>query len=133
MSRFSIAVSSKFEELWRYNIVVVYELCSSEGERIEYKSQESFVAPAASNLSAPPADYDTKRTLRLTTSEGDYINLLIYIVPNTLPSTNDIAKAKPFRLIVKVESESDVILNQIFDINQWSGDNISLERLGQKS
>lgn len=130
MSRFNITVSSRFEELWRYNIVVVYELCSSDGERIEYKSQESFVAPVGSNLKTPPADYDSKRTIKMASKDGNYINLLIYVVPNTLPSTDEIARTKPFHLAVKVESDKNIILNQVFEINQWSGDNISLEKLG---
>ena len=34
MSRFKTVVSSKFDELWRYNIVVVCELCDKEGNRL---------------------------------------------------------------------------------------------------
>ena len=55
MSRFKISVSSNFKELWRYNITVVCELCSANGERIEYKAEESYVAPVGANLSAAPA------------------------------------------------------------------------------
>lgn len=130
MSRFNIAVSSKFEELWRYNIVVVYELCSSNGERVEYKSQESFVAPVGSNLATPPAEAPSHRSIKLKSEDGDYINLLVYIIPHTLPPTDEIAKTKPFHLIIKVTSDEETLVNRVFDINQWSGDNISLEKLG---
>ena len=130
MSRFRVAISSRFEELWRYNLVAVCELCSANGERIEYKSQESAVAPVGSNLVAPPADYDSKRTIKMESGDGDYINLLIYIIPHTLPTTNDIFDTKPFHLSVKVAMEGEEILNQVFDINQWSGENIALEKVG---
>ena len=133
MSRFKVSVSSRFEELWRYNIVLIGELCSAKNERIEYLSKESFIAPAGSNLATPPTDYDSNRKLVLESSEGEYLNILVYIVPNTLPSTNDIIKTKPFPLIVKVENEKkEILVNQVFDINQWSGDNISLKRVGAK-
>jgi hypothetical protein len=132
MSSFKITISSRFEELWRYNIIAVCELCSAEGERIEYKSKESNIAPVGSNLSAPPVDYDSKRTIVLESGEGDFVNLLVYVIPHTLPSTSDIYKTKNFHLTVKVEADKEILLNQVFDINQWSGDNISLDRVGAK-
>ncbi len=127
MSRFKVSVSSRFEELWRYNIVVVCELCSAEGERIEFKSVDSIVAPVGSNLAAAPNDYVADRKLQLNSEDGAYINLLVYVVPHTLPATDDISKTKPFPLIIKVEGDGEVLINQIFDINQWSGDNITLK------
>ena len=130
MSRFKIAVSSKFEELWRYNIIVVCELCSSDGERIDFISKESSIASVGSNLATPPIDYDTKRDIRCESGEGDYVNILVYVIPHTLPSTNDIYKTKPFHLTVKVSSDKEMILNRVFDINQWSGDNITLNKVG---
>ena len=130
MSKFKVSVSSRYEELWRYNLVAVCELCNAEGERIEFKSKESYVAPVGSNLTAPPADYDSKRTLTIESTEGDYVNLLIYVVPNTLPATNDIIEAKPFHLTVKVEANGEPIVSRVFDVNQWSGDNVALEKIG---
>ena len=130
MSRFRVTISSKFNELWRYNLVAVCELCSANGERTEYKAQESTVAPVGSNLVAPPADYDSKRSIKMESAEGDYINLLVYIIPNTLPATNEICDTKPFHLSVKVAKDGDELINQTFDINQWSGDNITLEKIG---
>ena len=130
MSRFKVTVSSRYTELWRYNIVVIYELCSADGERIEYRAEESSVAPVGSNLDTPPADYNPKRTISLESGEGDHINLLVYIIPHTLPKTNIVAEAKPFHLTIKVENESEAFVNQVFDINQFAGDNISLERIG---
>lgn len=130
MSRFRVVISSRFDELWRYNLVAVCELCSANGERIEFQSRESTVAPVGSNLVAPPTDYDPKRTITIESAEGDYINLLIYIIPNTLPATNDIIEAKPFHLSAKVTMDGNELLNRMFDINQWSGDNIALEKIG---
>jgi hypothetical protein len=131
MSKFKVSVSSRFEELWRYNIVLVCELCSAQNERIDYQSKESFIAPVGSNLETAPMDYSTDRTLTLTSQDGEYLNILVYVVPHTLPSTNDIIKTKPFSLVVKVENEKkESIVNQAFKINQWSGDNISLEKVG---
>ena len=131
MGQFKVSASSHFEELWRYNLVLVCELCNAKGERIEYLAEESFVAPVGSNLEVPPVDYSVDRTLRIATKEGEYINILVYVVPHTLPTTNDIVKTKPFALVVKVENEKkESLVNQAFKVNQWSGDNISLEKVG---
>lgn len=131
MSSFKVSVSSSFEELWRYNIVLVCEVCSANNERIEFLSEESFIAPVGSNLTTPPSDYSVDRKLSLTTKDGHYLNILVYVVPHTLPSTNDIIKTKPFSLIVKVvDDKKDVLVNQVFKVNQWSGDNIALKKVG---
>ena len=131
MSRFKVSVSSNFKELWRYNIVLVCELCSAKGERIEYLSKESYIAPVGSNLDSAPIDYSADRTLTLTTQKGDYVNILVYVVPHTLPTTDDVFKTKPFPLIVKVvDDKREVIVNQVFDVNQWSGDNIAIKKVG---
>ena len=130
MNRFRVSVSSRFDELWRYNLVVVCESCLANGERVEFKSQESTVAPVGSDLLAPPADYNPKRTITIESAEGDFINLLIYIMPNTLPKPDDIIQAKPFHLNAKVTMNGEEILSQTFDVNQWSGDNIALEKIG---
>lgn len=131
MSVFKVSVSSNFEELWRYNIVLVCELCSAQDERIEYLSKESYIAPVGSNLDAAPIDYSADRTPSLTTKEGDYVNILIYVVPHTLPTTDDVFKTKPFPLIVKVvNGKKEVVVNQAFKVNQWSGDNIAIKKVG---
>ena len=131
MSSFKVSVSSSFEELWRYNLVLVCEVCSANNERIEFLSEESFIAPVGSNLTTPPSDYSVDRKLSLTTKDGHYLNILVYVVPHTLPSTNDIIKTKPFSLSVKVvDDKKDVLVNQVFKVNQWSGDNIALKKVG---
>ena len=133
MSSFKVSVSSSFEELWRYNLVLVCEVCNANDERVEYLSEESFIAPVGTNLTAPPSDYEVNRKLSLSTKEGDHLNVLIYVVPHTLPTTNDVTKTKPFPLIVKiVDDKKEVLVNQVFKVNQWSGDNIALKKVGAK-
>ena len=132
MSRFKTVVSSKFDELWRYNIVVVCELCDKEGNRLEYNAEKSNIAPVGSNLTAKPEGYAEDRTLRMESGKGDHINLLVYVIPHTLPATNDIHATKPFPLIIKVEADGEVVMNQVFNINQWSGENIAVKKLGAK-
>ena len=130
MSKFKVSVTSSFEELWRYNIVLVCELCSAEGGRIDFLSKDSTIAPVGSNMVAPPTDYDTDRKMCCECGEGDHLNILLYIVPHTLPLTNDLYQIKPFSVVVKVEAEKKVVLNQAFEVNQWSGENIALKRVG---
>jgi len=130
MSVFKVTVSSRFEELWRYNLVVVCELCSADGTRIDFLSQESFVAPVGSNLTTPPMEYNTHRNVEVKCGDGDYLNILVYVIPHTLPLSNDIHNVEHFPLIIKVEKGGNSVLNRAFEINQWSGENITLERVG---
>ena len=130
MSRFKVSVTSSFEELWRYNIVLVCELCSAEGERVDFLSKDSTIAPVGSNMTAPPIDYDTNRKICCECGEGDHLNILLYIIPHTLPFTDDLYEIKSFPVVVRVEADKKVVLNQAFEINQWSGDNIALKRVG---
>ncbi len=89
------------------------------------------MASVGSNLEAAPSDYSADRRLSIATAEGEYINVLIYVLPHTLPTTNDIIKTKPFSLIVTIaKDDNDVIVNRVFSINQWSGDNIALNKVG---
>ena len=125
-----MSVTSGFEELWRYNIVLVCELCSANGERLDFLSKDSTIAPVGSNMTEPPADYDTDRNICCEFGEGDYLNILLYFVPHTLPFTNDLYQIRPFTAVVRVEKDKKVVLNQAFEINQWSGDNIALKRVG---
>ena len=130
MSKFKVSVSSRFEELWRYNVDLVCELCSADGERVEFLSQESHIAPVGSNLAAPPVDYDCDRTLKCECRDGDYLNILVYVIPHTLPVSNTLAQIRHFPLTIKVEKDGKGVLSRAFEINQWSGDNIALQRVG---
>lgn len=130
MSVFKVTVSSRFEELWRYNLVVVCELCSADGTRLDFLSQESFVAPVGSNLATPPMEYNSNRKVEVKCGDGDYLNILVYVIPHTLPLSNDIHNVEHFPLIIKVEKGGNSVLNRAFEINQWSGENITLERVG---
>ena len=130
MSVFKVTVSSRFEELWRYNLVVVCELCSANGSRLDFLSQESFVAPVGSNLATPPMEYNSNRNVEVKCGDGDYLNILVYVIPHTLPLSNDIHNVEHFPLIIKVEKGGNSVLNRAFEINQWSGENITLERVG---
>ena len=56
--------------------------------------------------------------------------ILLYIIPHTLPFTDDLYQIKPFPVVVRVEADRKVVVNQAFEINQWSGDNIALKRVG---
>ena len=125
-----MSVTSSFEELWRYNIVLVCELCSAEGGRIDFLSKDSTIAPVGSNMAVPPTDYDTDRKICCECGEGDHLNILLYVIPHTSPFTNDLYQIKPFSVILKVEADKKVVLNQAFEVNQWSGENIALKRVG---
>lgn len=130
MSRFKISITSSFREWWRYNIYALYELCDSEGNRIAYHPHDEHTAPVGSNFTAPPENAPQKCEIKMKTAEGDYINLLIYIIPHSLPLSRLVSDTPDFPLTVKVEAGKDVVLLRKFMVNQWSGINLFLDKLG---
>lgn len=126
-SEFTIEISSRFEQLWRYNLAVVCACFNEQGERIDFRSAESFVAPAGSKLREAPAGFDGPRELSVTTSPCHSIVAYVYVVTNTEPVSNVISDSPAFDLKVKVRSGRHTLYNSVHKISQWGGDSIELK------
>lgn len=132
MAIFNITIDCAFKEWWRYNIITVCEACREDGERVSFASQESIIADIGAELSEQPDIYPDDRTLRFTTEEADYVNLLIYVIPHTSPRAEFLDTAQPFPVTVEVASDNKIILRKECEINQWAGENISLLNIGKE-
>ncbi len=122
---FSIEIASRFDGWWRYNAVLMCGCFDAADTRIDFASAESHVADVGANLTACPADVAPDRSLTLETPSSDHLLLYIYVIPHTLPQSNDIETTKPFTLDLKIAHDGKTFRNERLSINQWSG--ISLE------
>ena len=127
MSEYLVKISCDFEELWRYNLVVMGSMLKG-GEQVDLMKFRSDVAAVGDNLLAKPVGYDESRRrveLRSANSvDADALTLYIYIIPHTLPTTDVVSEAEDFEFRVEIEHAGDRVYGHTFEVNQWSGDNI---------
>jgi hypothetical protein len=132
MAQFNITIGCNFEEWWRYNIIAVCEACYTNGERAEFSSQESIIADIGAELNECPDIYPKDRTLHFTTESGDYLNLLIYVIPHTSAKAKHIGVTDTFPLSIEVKVGKRVILREECEVNLWAGSTISLLEVGKE-
>ena len=125
MANFTISIESNFQDLWRYNIIVMANVMR-EGEQCEILKHCSEIAPVGAELQIPPEGYNHDRSVELTSGEADALTLYIYIIPHTLPKEQVVRFTPPFELDVKVKHGSRIAFKHRYMINQWSGENISI-------
>ena len=100
----------------------------SSGERCDFVSATSDVAPVGANLKEPPAEAAGPRDLRIVTAECDSIVAYIYVIPHTLPVSRDVDDYRPFTLNVKVTADDGTVLYDVtHKVNQWSGASIEIK------
>lgn len=123
-----IDIHSGFAQLWRYNISVMCGGFDSSGERCDFVSAGSEVAPVGANLKEPPADAPQSRDLRIVTAECDSIVAYVYVIPHTLPLSREVDDNRPFTLRVKVAASDGAVLYDVkHRINQWSGASVEIK------
>ncbi len=125
MAPYIITLESDFSEFWRYNLLVQGEVLAS-GERRELVDFVAEVASVGSDLSAPPADYEPHGHILLKTLEGDELRLYIYILPHTMPRTDQVDKTPDFEFCVTIAHGSERVYRHRYEVSQWSGANIEI-------
>ena len=122
---FTIEIGSRFEGWWRYNAVLMCGCFDADGNRTDFAAAESHVADVGNGPKERPALLPPDRSLRLDAPECHHLVLYIYLVPHTLPQSNDIETTKPFALDLKIDCDGSRIRTERLAVNQWAG--LSLE------
>lgn len=130
--KYSIEVTSSFQEFWRYNIALMCGCFDADDKRIGFASVENTVADVGSDLTTPPTDYPEQRYIRLEAPDAHHLLLYIYIIPHTLPKGSDVAEQHPFPLQIRIVRGGHTINEFAYAINQWSGASIEL-RIGPEN
>lgn len=125
--KYTIDLRSSYEELWRYNVVVECGGFDEAGERICFASEQSIIAPVGSNLLQAPKEPKHPRAMSVTTEPCDSVAAYIYVVPNTLPQSRDVADCQPFDLKVSVAADGKTIYDTVHKVNQWGGASIEIK------
>ncbi len=118
---FSIELSSRFEEWWRYNTVLTGGCFDAEGRQIDFVSAESHVAEVGARLEQRPKGLPAELRLRLATPPCDHIELYLYIIPNTLPTGRVVADYPTFPVALRIDRAGRRLRTEHIDVNQWGG------------
>lgn len=123
---FTVKVSSRYPEWWRYNAELMCGCFDEEDCRIGFATASSHIADTGSELREPPAGTEPERKIVLTTPPCDHLQLYVYIIPHTLPPTDDIDRTQPFEIEITIACENRRIGRFTRKINQWSGASIEM-------
>ncbi len=124
---YSIDVESSYEELWRYNIIVMCGGYSASQERLYVTSQEDIISPVGSSLDCEPEGYKLPHVVSLNAAKADNIRAIIYLVPHTLPRGKEVAAYSDFDLEVTVTRGKKIIYQSTHKANQWGGASIEIK------
>ncbi len=123
---FEIEVSSRYDGWWRYNVALMCGCFDDADRRTGFAAASSHVADAGADLEEPPVGIDPGRTAKLETEACDHLLLYVYIVPHTLPRSNDIDDTEPFDVDIDVSFGGRRIGRFRRSVNQWSGASIEM-------
>ena len=123
---FTIEIASRFEGWWRYNAVLMCGCFDAADARTGFVSAESHVADVGSGPAERPEGVAPDRRLTLETPPCDHSVLYLYVIPHTLPRTNDIEATKPFLLELQITYGGKPVCSEQLSINQWSGTSLEL-------
>ena len=129
---FERAISCDFNELWRYNIHIISHVLS-DNHPVEVLKHDDTIAEVGAELTSMPNNYSPNRDVVLQTKPADTLITYIYIVPHTLPFTTSINDAPPFELNVEIKHDGREVHMKRYEVNQWSGENITISCDGGES
>lgn len=131
---YKIEVTSHYEELWRYNIVISCGGYNAHAEQLyvtgcERITCEEFTVDPTRRLS-PPANFDPTVPLILECDEADNIHTTIYVIAHTLPEDRMVENSPPFPITIKVFRDKEQLYAQDHEVNQWGGASVNIKTIG---
>ncbi|MFI3292187.1 MAG: hypothetical protein SNG27_01205 [Rikenellaceae bacterium] len=122
-----IEVESSFEQLWRYNTIVMCGGYSATSEQLYVVSQEDIISPEDSPIESEPEGYELPRRVSLKGDKADNIRAIIYVVPHILPLGRGVEESPDFDLEIKISKGKKIIYNTTHQVNQWGGASIEIK------
>ncbi len=122
-----IEVESGYEQLWRYNTIIMCGGYSATSEQLYVSSQEDIISPLDNPIDCMPEGYKLPHKVSLKTSKADNIRAIIYVVPHILPLGKDVDAFPDFDLDVKITKGKKIIYSTTHQVNQWGGASIEIK------
>ncbi len=127
---YTITIRSPFEELWRYNIMLMCGGYDAEHRQIYVESSERIynedLNVSIARLPQTPPDFRPDEPLSLLCGESHSIHLILYVITHTLPEDRVVDHSPPFPMRIEVERDGEAIYDVVHEVNQWGGATIDL-------
>lgn len=120
---FSIEVTCRDPQWWRYNVAVTCGCFDSEGHRTGFVSAESTLAEPGGQIAE--AVKKRPRTVAFDTEPCDNLLMYLYIIPHTLPEDPEI-EDNPFEIRIRASYGDREIKSLLKTVNRWSGASLEL-------
>ena len=121
---YSICLTTNFDEWERYNVFMMGECRSAEGDDKGFIHLISRGTTNGNTFTPSPA---SRRCLKLDTPDCAAFVLYIYIVANTLPASRIIRQSPPFEVQVTISNGTNQLYTKSHTVNQWGGSTIYIE------
>nr|WP_290015624.1 hypothetical protein [uncultured Alistipes sp.] len=123
---FTVKATSDYAGWWRYNVALMAGCFDAEDRQTEFVTAGSHAADVGAELKEPPAGIAPGRKITLTTAPCDHLLLYLYIIPHTLPPTNEIDETQPFDVELTIAYGGRRVSKTTRRINQWSGASVEM-------
>ncbi|MFR9620560.1 MAG: hypothetical protein SNH63_04985 [Rikenellaceae bacterium] len=128
---YTIRVQSHYEQMWRYNLMAMCAGYDAAGERLYVASAERVFNDDLNRgrVKLPPAplDFVVGEPFVLECGAAESIHLIVYAVTHTLPEDRDVEQSPPFDMRITIERGSQMIYDQLHEVNQWGGATVDIE------
>ncbi|MFR9650946.1 MAG: hypothetical protein SNG35_02855 [Rikenellaceae bacterium] len=125
---FRVRAKSRYDELWRYNLVMSCAGIGVDGEVLYVTGNSRVISeefyPHREVMPLVPADFIIGEPLDIDCEPAPLLRLLLYVIPYLFPDDILIDKRKPFQFVVEVFSDGELLCSREFDVNCWSGASI---------
>lgn len=122
-NRYTIELLCDYPQWWRYNIYIMAVGFDGDGVGTTFNNFVDKVYDTG-YVGAPrsaPEGFSMPRAVKFETDECAFIDLYIYIVANTFPSTNRIGDWPPFPVTLRVSAGGIPVEIATYEVNQWGG------------
>ncbi len=124
---YKIEVECSYEQLWRYNTIIMCGGFSGSEESLYVVSKEDIISDTEHPIESEPSDFVLPRRVELTAESADHIRAIIYVVPHTLPLSRDVDECPPFDVEVTITNGVKKIYSSTHPVNQWGGASIEIK------
>ncbi len=124
---YTIEVECSYEQLWRYNTIIMCGGFSTKDEQLYVESTKDIISDVENTIECAPADFELPRKVTLRVDKADHIRAIIYVIPHILPLGRDVDENPPFDIEVTITKGTKKIYATPHQVNQWGGASIEIK------
>ncbi len=116
---YTISVTCSYDELYRYNTVVMCGGYNASGEEIYVVSQRDDASQGG--------EFSLPQIVQLRAQRAQSIRIIVYLIAHTMPEKREVEASPPFEIDIEVEQDGREIYHKSHEVNQWGGTAIEIE------